>query len=133
MLQCAGTPVLLSHHNADDLMLANIETSVCCFAHFSAFPSLTTFSVACVPTIVHPQRSKRNRVIVLTTDFCEEAENFADCIALLREGHVSHCMPPAELVAEVCRSYTISILHCDCAAAIMDVFYRWIPSVRALL
>ncbi len=44
------------------------------------------------------QRNKLDRAIVVTTDFCEEAESNADLIGVIHNGTMGDCLSPTQFI-----------------------------------
>ena len=78
------------------------------------------------------QRNKVGRAIVISTDFCEEAESNGDRIAIISNKTIPHCKPPIDLLFLLCGGYTIDIVLDAAAdkAAIASFLRRIVPAVR---
>ena len=72
------------------------------------------------------QRHKSGRAIVVTTDFCEEAESSGDFIGILDKRTIPYCLPPYDLLFSLCGGYTISIHLAQSGRATGDAVFDFV-------
>jgi hypothetical protein len=106
------------------------EGPACASPRSRFWQSLYLLTVACF--LCCAQRCKLGRAILVTTDFCEEAESNGDYIAIISERTIPYCMPPSDLLFYLCGGYTINLqlapgVTCDDVCTFVK---RIAPSVR---